>query len=472
MKYTFLGHQSWMIEEEDTKILLDPLLFDTFGSDPLAGIEVVPPRIINQSVYSDVDAILISHEHSDHFHIASLDRINRNVPIYVGVLTLSPLIEVLEKMGFTVIKVKSKTSIKIKKIDVRFYQAHPKTVLWESRVYQFLFTSLVNDFSLFIAVDALISKDFEAEIKNNIIASPGSVLISNNSQIPPSGVKGSLDNSDVAEQDNRNRTGPIAMKLIKSLIVDYSDLVHDLEHIVLCGGGFMKTHDTFGEFLMSNQGKVALLAKPIFPDKNIQGALPGMIFEDNKVSIEFSKDIVSNGKRLKELNDKFETFKTNPNWGLSSIYNSSEKDDENELIETTINCFKKKHRQIMSCDFGRLLVSVGSPSNCMEFIFLFDSEEKRYNFNWLENSWEPLSKNDETRPFGIRAFAKDFSEIVKGNIQIWDVAGLSVSTWYTKELKNSIKLSPMGFLYAVLGEHFNIDNFSSLCTQQLGRLNK
>lgn len=32
MKYTFLGHQSWMIEEGKTKILLDPLLKDTFGS--------------------------------------------------------------------------------------------------------------------------------------------------------------------------------------------------------------------------------------------------------------------------------------------------------------------------------------------------------------------------------------------------------------------------------------------------------
>lgn len=472
MKYTFLGHQSWLFSEGDTKILMDPLLEDTFGSNSQYGIEVVPPRIIKPEIYNNIDAILLSHEHTDHFHLRSLNKINRSAVVYVGILTLQPVVEAIKALGFSVKRVHSKETVKVDNISITFFQAHPKTVIWESRVYQFLITSKICDYSIFVAVDALISRDFEEEVTSEKIKKPDTIMISNNSQIPPKGVQGSLDNAALPEHENRKRTGPIGLRLVKGIIIDYSDLVHDLEHIILCGGGFMKSGDTFGEFMMSHQGKVAALARPIFPDKKIFGALPGMVFENNLSSHTLSSAIAANKVRENELKEKFKLFQKNPNWKIKSL-SPSIKADFKPNCKHIVDSFKSRHRQIMCSQFGRILVSRGDPHNSFELMLKDDqhSQQIRFNFNWLTNDWNEIGIKDPTRPFGIMAMAADFSEIVKGNLQIWDIAGLSISSWYDPKLGNSLNYSPMGLLYAVYGEHFNVDQFAKYCRKKLLKLN-
>ena len=466
MKYTFIGHQSWLVEDGTSKVLLDPLLEDTFGTDNQFGIEVVPPRKVMESAYKNIDAVILSHEHSDHFHIQSLNKIDRTTPIYVGILTIEPMVRCIEAMGFIVYLLKSRDKISIGTLDFTAYQAHPKTAIWESRVYQFLFHSNLNDYSIFIAVDALISKDFETDVIRGEITRPDSIMISNNSQIPPKGVLGSLDNASIPEAENKARVGALGLRLVKGIIIDYSDIVHDLEHIVLCGGGFMKSGDTFGEFMMSNQGKVAALATPLFPEKNVQGAIPGMIFENNNILADRSDSIVPNTKRENELKAKFKAFSKNPEWGLRSMMDDVF--DLNECCSIIINAFQIKHIQIMASDFGRLLVSVGEPNNCFEVCLLSfnQSEERRYNYNWQTNEWSTLQL-EKRRPFGIRAIAADFAQVATGDIQIWDIAGLAINTWYDPSLGNNpIKYSPMGLIYSIFGEHFNIEHFEKQCEKQ------
>jgi len=470
LKYTFIGHQSWLIEEESTRILLDPLLEDTFGTDDKYGIEVVPPRIVHSSIYENIDAVIVSHEHSDHFHLSSLNKLSRTIPVYVGVLTMLPMISAIEALGFKVIKLQSRQVVTIKDIKFKAYQAHPKTVLWESRVYQFLFVSLIKSYSIFIAVDALISREFEQDVLEKKISKPNTIMISNNSQIPPDGVIGSLDNSIVPAKENKSRVGALGLRLVKGIIIDYSNMVHDLDHIVLCGGGFMKSGDTFGEFMMSNQGKVAALASPLFPDKKIHGAYPGMVFENDHAQTSWDRGIEHNKNRENKLKEKFKAFVEKPDWQLKSVSNIEE--DFHENCKTIISILSKKHRQIMSSDFGRLLVSVAHPSNCFEICLLHvkAKKERRFNFNWLANTWEE-THNPNYAPFGIRAAAADFADVATGKIQIWDIAGLSINTWYDPKLGNNpVKYSPMGLIYSVFGEHFNVEQFDHLCLRQLNDL--
>ncbi|TBR42727.1 MBL fold metallo-hydrolase [Marinomonas agarivorans] len=468
LEYTFIGHQSWLIEEGNTKILLDPLLEDTFGFDQRYGIEVVPPRIVGEGIYKDIDAILLSHEHSDHFHLHSLNKISRKTPVYVGCLTIQPLIDAVEKLGFTVHKLKSREKIIIGGLEISAYQAHPKTVLWESRVYQFLFRSFKNNYSLFIAVDALISKDFEQDIYNKDIPQPDSILISNNSQIPPKGVTGSLDNLKIPENENRARMGALGLRLVKGIIINYSDLVHDLEHIILCGGGFMKTGDTFGEFMMSNQGKVAQLAAPLFPDKKIDGAVPGMVFRNGELLEERSINISENIERSIALKEKFLNFLQCPEWNLKAVSESSLFSFQ-ECCEKILSEVLSKHHQIMASEFGRILVSTGNPNECFALTLIDGNTklEKNFSYNWKTNNWKEIG-NVENIPFGIRAIALDFFYVVIGKIQIWDIAGLAVSSWYDPVLGNNpIKYSPMGFIYSLFGEHFNTNHFEKLCNEQI-----
>jgi L-ascorbate metabolism protein UlaG (beta-lactamase superfamily) len=71
---TFLGHQGWMFSAHESRILVDPLLCDGFGHDGVIG-EVYPPRVIDLSRFPAIDAVLITHEHEDHFNIPTLNRL-------------------------------------------------------------------------------------------------------------------------------------------------------------------------------------------------------------------------------------------------------------------------------------------------------------------------------------------------------------------------------------------------------------
>ena len=66
LRLTYLGHATVMIELDGVRMLTDPLLTDRLGPLRRAGPVPDPADI------GDIDAILISHGHPDHFHRASL----------------------------------------------------------------------------------------------------------------------------------------------------------------------------------------------------------------------------------------------------------------------------------------------------------------------------------------------------------------------------------------------------------------
>ncbi|MDO8626678.1 MAG: MBL fold metallo-hydrolase [Candidatus Magasanikbacteria bacterium] len=63
MKITKFGHSCLLVEEADAGILIDPGMWS-----------VVPPDLKN------IDAILITHEHGDHFYISNIKNILKNNP--------------------------------------------------------------------------------------------------------------------------------------------------------------------------------------------------------------------------------------------------------------------------------------------------------------------------------------------------------------------------------------------------------
>jgi len=467
MKYTFIGHQSWLIEEGDTKILLDPLLMDTFGMDDSFGIEVVPPRSVDVDYLSDVNALILSHEHSDHFHLPSLNLLPRSAPVFVGVLTLEPVVKSIEALGFEVIRLRSTEEVELGNIRFKVYQAHPKTVIWESRVYQVLFTSLLEDYSLFIAVDALISNDFQEDVKSREVDRPNTIMVSNNSQIPPQGVVGALDNTSVPLKENKGRVGPLALRLVKEIVIDYSDLIEDLRHIVLCGGGFMKSADTFGQFMMSSQDKIADLAQPIFPEKLIVGAVPGKVFtNDYKFDSEASW-IKENTERAEELMRKYALYQDNPVWEMRSLVGEGSDIGTgfDESCKKILSVLVRKHLQLLSSEFGRVLLSYGQPEAVfeVELMSICKQRKVRYGYNPLRGTVQLRSADEPAALFGIRAIAADLVAVIEGDIQIWDIAGLSIITWYDNDLGRSILYSPMVFLYAILGEHFETEKYMDIC---------
>ena len=96
-KITLVGSASLLIEWKNFNILTDPWMkglcvFDSWVNYPPSGIQINElPRI---------DAIWISHEHSDHFHLPTLMEFDKNIPIYVPDYDNNRLEKKLREIGF------------------------------------------------------------------------------------------------------------------------------------------------------------------------------------------------------------------------------------------------------------------------------------------------------------------------------------------------------------------------------------
>lgn len=78
-RVTFLGHATILIEVDGVRLLTDPVLRERVG--PLTRTSGPPDR----SLWSDIDAVLISHSHWDHLDYGSLKMMGFKVPILARV---------------------------------------------------------------------------------------------------------------------------------------------------------------------------------------------------------------------------------------------------------------------------------------------------------------------------------------------------------------------------------------------------
>jgi hypothetical protein len=99
---TFLGHQGWLVRSDRTCLLIDPLLREDFGDIHALSYRVFPPRTLSAAAFPPVDALLLSHEHDDHFDIPSLAALDRRIPVYLSSRSSSAARDILATMGFAV----------------------------------------------------------------------------------------------------------------------------------------------------------------------------------------------------------------------------------------------------------------------------------------------------------------------------------------------------------------------------------
>jgi beta-lactamase family protein len=99
---TFLGHQGWLFQSKTSCILVDPLLCENFGHAQALEYRVFPPRLLKHELFPKLDAVVLSHEHDDHFDIPSLAQLERTIPIFLSARSSSAARQVLREMGFQV----------------------------------------------------------------------------------------------------------------------------------------------------------------------------------------------------------------------------------------------------------------------------------------------------------------------------------------------------------------------------------
>jgi hypothetical protein len=99
---TFLGHQGWLFRTDKAAVIVDPLLCEDFGGIHALEYRVFPPRVWAPDAFPSLDAIVLSHEHDDHFDIPSLAKLHRDIPLYLSARSSVAGRRILEQMGFAV----------------------------------------------------------------------------------------------------------------------------------------------------------------------------------------------------------------------------------------------------------------------------------------------------------------------------------------------------------------------------------
>ncbi|MEZ5365650.1 MAG: Rieske 2Fe-2S domain-containing protein [Bryobacterales bacterium] len=93
-----VAHACLAIRHQGRTVLTDPWLF---GPAFLGSWTQYPPAAVEPGLLESTDAIFLSHEHSDHFHEATLERFSRDTPVYAPDFPNRRIIRRLEAMGFT-----------------------------------------------------------------------------------------------------------------------------------------------------------------------------------------------------------------------------------------------------------------------------------------------------------------------------------------------------------------------------------
>ena len=152
---TFVGHQGWLFSADLTQLLVDPLLTESFGHGGVVG-KVFPPRKIDFAAFPALTAVLLTHEHEDHFDIPSLNRLNRGIPILLSHRSSTAARRILAQMGFEVILVKAGQTLQLGALEIFLFSpdhvAFPASDEWD--VLQYLVRDRARAGSFFSYVDA------------------------------------------------------------------------------------------------------------------------------------------------------------------------------------------------------------------------------------------------------------------------------------------------------------------------------
>ena len=95
MKLESCGHAFWIVQCDSIRILFDPVFSDPFEQGT---VTACPSRAFISDI-PEYDLVYISHRHLDHFHIPTLKRIKKDVPILIPNDELTILS--IKQLGFT-----------------------------------------------------------------------------------------------------------------------------------------------------------------------------------------------------------------------------------------------------------------------------------------------------------------------------------------------------------------------------------
>lgn len=100
MRLTLIGHACWLIETVDFTILTDPVFGEVFDDNLSTWC---PTRRFNPEALPPIDAVYLSHQHSDHFDPPTLAGLARRVPLMLCA-NEPAVLSVVKGLGFETVQ--------------------------------------------------------------------------------------------------------------------------------------------------------------------------------------------------------------------------------------------------------------------------------------------------------------------------------------------------------------------------------
>lgn len=100
MKLTYVSHATLLIETSQDKILTDPW----FKGPAFLGQWHVFPKPVDTSFVSEITQLVLTHTHEDHFHLPTLQLLNKDATVYFPYTWKNGTAEMLRSLGFHRIK--------------------------------------------------------------------------------------------------------------------------------------------------------------------------------------------------------------------------------------------------------------------------------------------------------------------------------------------------------------------------------
>lgn len=487
MDITFIGHNA-MYFGGPGGLLLDPMLEKMYGDDYTSSpVEIYPPRKVDFNKIPQPGAIVISHEHSDHFQLSSLNKLSREAPIYVGPLMPREIRELVRDLGFSVVEAEFGREYHTGDVLFQLFPAGRETALWESRVSQLYVRAAVEPEygGAFVTVDALPSEMFIEQVRQGILPRPSVFATSNNAQVTPPGVYGSIDNmyDEKTYEGSGQRSAIPGVEIITSL---FDEVITDFPEfgqadLLITGGGFLKDYEQMGPFPLSDQDQIAEGVGRLVDGVAVYGPTPGDRFRLENGGLtplrETANWVELDDDRWNELKSRRDAFVARgEHIPMKAILPSIQ--DTNKVaaaiadVERELEFFA---RLLMVSQHSGQLLAASVRSRRSTTLMLFRLINNNDVFDWaFDLSASKFVRQKSTTsedcisryPFGIIANLPDWHAVISGRFQIWDIVGVAMRSWYPPDYGSS----PVLALYNGYGEQARPDIAYSVYRQQLAEI--
>jgi len=162
MRITFLGHQGWHFEQDGRSFLLDPIL-EAVGNGAVR-LPIWPRRRLDLAQFEPLDAVIISHEHADHFSLETLVALPKGCRIYISDLSSLAMATAIADLGFRVERFTALSSFMIGGIRVTVLPGLYNTL--EPDTYALLMQD-ASGASFLTAIDTVAHPDIDAWLARN-----------------------------------------------------------------------------------------------------------------------------------------------------------------------------------------------------------------------------------------------------------------------------------------------------------------